>query len=75
MQGEISVLNHEGDTKLIWDSENKVETKAARNMFDELKDKGYSAFAVKKDGEKGDRLTKFDPEEEKIIMAPPMRGG
>ncbi len=75
MEGQISVLNHEGDTKLIWDSENKDEVEAARKMFNELKGKGYSAFSVKKSGEQGSRLNSFDAEEEKFIMAPAMRGG
>ena len=75
MEGQISVLNHEGDTKLIWDSENKDEVEAAKKMFNELKGKGYSAFSVKKNGEQGRRLTNFDAEEEKIIMAPAMKGG
>lgn len=75
MNGEMRVLDHTGDTKIIWDSENRTEVEHARKTFDELAAKGFSAFSVKKDGEKGSRLSKFDPEEEKMILVPALRGG
>lgn len=64
-----------GDTKLIWDGGNQDEVDAARETFKRLKGKGYAAYAVKKDGEKGKVVTEFDPEAEKIIMAPAVVGG
>ena len=64
-----------GDTKLIWNSRNADETENARRTFDDLKKKGFAAFAVKRDGEKGEQIFKFDAEAEKIIMVPQMRGG
>lgn len=75
MNGEMSVLGREGDTKIIWDSENLDEVEHARKSFDELTKKGFSAFSVKRDGEKGGRLAKFDAEEEKMILTPALRGG
>ncbi len=73
--GELAVLDHTGDTKLIWDTENEDEVSAARNTFDKLKKKGFLAYTVKKGGDKGEILTKFDPKIEKIIMSPAMAGG
>jgi len=75
MNGEMSVLGTEGDTKVIWDSENEDEVENAKKTFNDLKKKGYSAFSVKKNGEKGSRLDKFDSEEEKMILAPALQGG
>ena len=75
MNGEMSIMGKEGDTKVIWDSENEDEVSSAKKTFEDLKKKGYSAFSVKKGGEKGSRLDKFDADEEKMIMAPAMRGG
>jgi len=75
MNGEMSVLGMEGDTKVIWDSESEDEVENARKTFNDLKKKGYSAFSVKKNGEKGSRLDTFDSEEEKMILTPALQGG
>ena len=75
MNGEMSVIGQKGDTKIIFDSNNPVEVEHARKTFDELTKKGFSAFSVKRDGEKGKRMSEFDPEEEKMILVPMMRGG
>jgi hypothetical protein len=72
---ELRVIDQTGDTKIIWSADNQDETEAARETFKRLKGKGYAAFSVKKDGEKGKILSEFDPEAEKIILAPPVRGG
>lgn len=73
--GEIRELCSKGDTKLIWNSEVPAEVEAAEEHFDSLIEKGFSAFSVKKDGEKGSKITKFDPDLEMIIMVPPVAGG
>lgn len=75
MFGTMRVIDHTGDTKIIWDSEKKAEVDAARKTFDELRAKRYNAYAVKKNGEQGEIIEKFDPDAEKIILAPPMSGG
>ena len=72
---EMAVMDSTGDTKLIWEEENRDEVEAAREMFDSLKKKGYLAYAVNKKGDKGDVLDRFDPSAEKIIMSPQLRGG
>ena len=73
--GELSILDHTGDTKLIWNSDNQDEIDNARETFDRLKKKGYIAYSVEKGGDKGKVLTKFDAACEKMIMAPAMAGG
>lgn len=75
MNGEMSVLGREGDTKITWNSENTDEVEHARKTFNELTRKGFSAFSVKYGGEKGGRLAKFDPDEGKMILVPLLRGG
>jgi hypothetical protein len=74
-QHELCVLDRTGDTKIIWDSTKKDEVATARKSFDDLKKKGYMAYSVKKNGEKGELLHEFDEEAEKIILAPRMVGG
>lgn len=73
--GEMAILGKQGDTKIIWSSENPDEVEHARKTFDDLTKKGFSAFSVKRDGEKGGRLASFSAEEERMILVPRMQGG
>jgi hypothetical protein len=68
-------LNKEGDTKFMWDADNPAEVEEAQNHFEALIAKGYSAFKVTEKGGKGQRITAFDPELERIIMIPRLVGG
>lgn len=73
--GVMACLDKTGDTRVIWDPENEGEVASARRTFDELKAKGYSAFSVKKNGDKDKLIHRFDPAAEKIILAPALVGG
>lgn len=72
---ELIVLDHTGDTKIIWDAGKADEVETARETFNKLKKKGYMAYAVDRKGEKGTVLRDFDPEAEKLILAPATVGG
>jgi hypothetical protein len=72
----MSVMDpKEGDIKTIWDRNNSDEVEAARAQFKKMTDKGFLAYTVKKSGRKGDQIHEFDPDAEKIILTPPVRGG
>jgi len=74
--GEMSILNKEGDTKVIWDPENDDECDAAEEQFKSLKRKGFTAFEVGMRGKKTSRVVdKFDPDLGKLIMVPKLEGG
>lgn len=75
MKGEMKVLDTTGDSKIIWDSDNKDEVDAARETFNNLKKKGFTAFSVGKKGEKDKKIDEFDPNAEKLIMVPVLQGG
>lgn len=76
MTGELCVMDHSGDTKITWDPDKKIEVDAARKMFEDMKAKGYYGYSVRdKDSLKGEVIHKFNPDLEKIIMAPPIQGG
>lgn len=64
-----------GDTRLTWDAGNEEDVETARQSFERLTKKGYSAYRVDKKGDKQGRMDKFDPEAEKVILATPTRGG
>lgn len=72
---ELVVMDHTGDTKTIWDPDVPAEVEAAKTQFAALRKKGYLAYRVKKDGEKGEAINDFDPQAGKIILSPPMAGG
>ena len=72
---ELAILDHTGDTKLIWDPDKADEVETARDTFNKLKKKGYVAYSVNRKGDKGEVLREFDPTAEKMILAPQMVGG
>ena len=74
-QSALIVLDHTGDTRLMWDKKAKPEVKAAQELFDKMKAKGYLAYTVNKDGSPGEVINEFDPKAEKIIMSPQLVGG
>lgn len=74
-KNEMAIMDHTGDTKLMWNPDNETEVKVAREMFDSLTKKQYIAYTVKKDGEPGEVIKTFDPKAGKIIMIPPVVGG
>jgi len=64
-----------GDTKTIWDRTKATEVEAARELFNSLIKKGYAAFSVDKNGEKGEHMTAFDANAERVIFSPALQGG
>lgn len=75
-QSVMAVMNEQGDKKTIWDRLNAIEVEAARKEFKFFKDSGYMAYKVEgKEGRRGEILHEFDPQAERVIFAPPMRGG
>lgn len=72
---ELIVLDQTGDTKIIWDSDKAEEVDQARETFNKLKKKGYMAYKVNKKGEQGEVIREFDPDAEKMILAPQTVGG
>lgn len=72
----FAVMGTTGDTKTIWDKNEPAEVEIARQAFESLKAKGYTAFRVTgKDGEKGEKMTEFDPDAERVILVAPLMGG
>jgi hypothetical protein len=72
---ELSIMDGNGDTKIIWDPDKQDEVDNARRTFSGLVKKGYRAWSVDKEGEKRDRITMFDPKAAKLILAGPYVGG
>jgi ribosomal protein L19E len=71
----LAIMNHTGDTKILWDSDDRDEVAAARQQFDTLIGKGFIAFRTDKKGDKGEQIREFDPKAERIIMCKQLKGG
>lgn len=75
-KSELAAMNETGDSKFMWSKDVPAEVEAARKQFNDLRAKGYVGYSVKgKDGDKGEIIHAFDPDAERIIMAPAMQGG
>jgi hypothetical protein len=75
--GVMAVMGREGDTKYAWDKTSPADVAIARRTFNKFRQEGYLAFRVKDGGgeSKGELMTEFDPDAEKIVFCPQMRGG
>lgn len=75
--GVMSVIDRDaGDSKIMWDRSRSEEVKSAKEQFEKLTKAGYLAYEVEgKEGKKGRQIREFDPDAERLILAPAMRGG
>lgn len=74
--GLMSTLDKSGDSRVMWDKNNKDEVDAARAQFDTLRKAGYAAYKAEgKDGHQGEIMRKFDPDAERIILVKQLVGG
>jgi hypothetical protein len=74
--GLLAVMDHTGDTRIIWNRDNADEVANARRTFDDLRAKGFDVFSVRgKEGEKAELMATFNPDAERLIASPRMQGG
>jgi hypothetical protein len=66
----MKILNDTGDERIIWTKENGKQAKKAKETFEELIKKGYTAYSVGRDGNKKNKITEFDVDAEEIILIP-----
>jgi hypothetical protein len=80
--GVLRVLSHHGDDRYTWEK-NAVEVgdpeaiaaiREAERIFTEQRAKGATAVKVMP-GKPAERLVRFDPEAEEIVMIPRVVGG
>ncbi len=71
----LHIMDRTGDTRLEWNPNDPVSVASAKAGFDAAKAKGYYAYRTRADGSKGEIIHEFDPNAEKIIMAPQIVGG
>jgi hypothetical protein len=71
----MAVMGQQGDTKITWDKSKPTEVDAARVHFEILMSRKYKAFNVTAKDQPGEPMTEFDPDAERVIFVPQMRGG
>lgn len=65
-----------GHAKYSWDKHDKDDVAKAEKTFNDKLKLGYAAFRVDpKTGDKGEKIKKFDPNAEQIILVPAFAGG
>lgn len=74
-EGLMRVMDETGDYEVKWNRRNHVEVEAARAAFDSMKAKRYMAYKTTASGERGEVITSFDPDAQRIVFTPPMVGG
>jgi len=73
----MAVMGSEGDTKYTWNREDPADVAIARRTFNSFIQKGYLAFRILAGTaeSRGEQITEFDPDAERIVFSPPMQGG
>lgn len=66
--GCFRILSDNGDDRIVWDRRIADQVKDAFKKFKELMKKGYTAYAIRRDGSRGHKITEFDPGLEEIIL-------
>jgi hypothetical protein len=80
--GVLRVLSHRGDDRYTWernavevgDPEAVAAVKEAERIFAEQRGKGATAVKVAP-GKPAERIDRFDPEAQEIVMIPRVVGG
>jgi hypothetical protein len=73
--GEMSIMDGSGHTQMKWNTDKLNEILAAKETFDTLVTKGYSAFGSKTKLEPKHTIKEFDPTMEELVMVPKTVGG
>jgi hypothetical protein len=62
--------------EVTWSSDNEAEVLTARETFQRMTREGYQAFRPgASKGQRGNRITEFDPAIEKMVLFPQLQGG
>lgn len=73
--GKMDVMDPTGHTEIKWSSNSADETAIARQTFEAMTAKGYQAFRVNNRGGQSERLREFDPDAERMLLIPQLKGG
>jgi hypothetical protein len=69
------VMDSGGDTRHKFDRRDPKSVAEAKERFQTLTSRGFRAVALGKDGGDGTLLERFDPQVERMLFIPQLRGG
>ena len=69
------IMDRNGDTRHEFDQNNPASLESAMERFDRLTSQGYRAIALKKNGNSGRLLDGFEPQVERTLFIPQLKGG
>ena len=69
------VLDHTGDTRHEFDACDRAAVAAAEERFRQLTGSGFRAAALGENGAPGRLIGKFDPQVERTLFIPHLKGG
>lgn len=73
--GIMNIMDRSGHKQLTWDIDRLDEIVEAKETFDNLMKKGYSAFGGNGKEEAKHALKEFDPTVEEMVLVPRIVGG
>jgi hypothetical protein len=68
-------MDRSGDTRHQFDRNDPASVEMARDRFRELTNAGFRAVALERNGEQGRLLSGFDPQVERMLFIPQLKGG
>lgn len=71
----LNILSDKGHDTLEWDANDEIQIKNVEKKFNEMLEKGYTAFKTDPVTKKSVKITKFDPLAEEITMGAPTQKG
>ena len=74
--GVLQRLDHQGDTRIMWDRRNADEVAIAKASFDAAMERRALVYKAEgKDGNRGAQVREFDETAERLIVVPALVGG
>jgi hypothetical protein len=68
--GLMRIMSENGDDRVVWDRRVADQVREAYDKFKELIEKGYRAYAILANGDRGHELSDFDPMVEELLLVP-----
>lgn len=73
--GTLRILCPEGDRRIVWRKESLSEINEAKKVFRDAIASGHLAYKAEPGGQKGKKISEFDPTAEEIVLMPLVIGG
>ena len=73
--GQMNIMDRSGHKELTWDTGQSDQVQTAKETFDNLMKRGYTAFGSQHKAEAKHLVREFDPTMEELVVVPKTVGG